>query len=131
MANEVSLDSFDHVGMVVKNAQATAESWTKLMGVGPWRFSPGGAALKLAHGKLGDVMFELLEPQEGQPSLWADFLQEHGEGLHHVCTKVADVEAAATKLEADGGTIMIKMFPHMAYVNIGGPGSVIMELLKT
>lgn len=131
MANEVSLDSFDHVGMVVKNAQATAESWTKLLGIGPWKFTPGGAALKLAHAKMGGVMFELLEPQEGQPSLWADFLASNGEGLHHVCTKVANVEAATTKLEEDGGTVMIKMFPHMSYVNIGGPGSVIMELLKS
>jgi len=126
----LTLDSFDHDGVVVKDAEATAKSWESKLGIGPWRFS-GGGPLKLAHAKVNTVMYELLEPVEGHKSLWADFLAEHGEGLHHICHKVADVDDAVAKLVEDGGTKMIHMPGAMAYVQIGGPGSIIIELLKS
>ena len=130
MASGVKMDSFDHIGIVVKDCEATVESWTSRLGIGPWRVSDVGF-LKVAQASLGPVQFELLQPVEGRPSLWADFLDAHGEGLHHVCSRVEDVDAAAAKLEAEGGKIMIATPGRMAYVEIGGPGSVIMELLKT
>lgn len=129
MATDVNLESFDHVGMVVKDAEATAKSWSALFGVGPWRFTPAGN-LKLAHVKMGSIQVELLEPLDDK-SLWAAFLAEHGEGLHHVCTRVADVDAAAAALEAEGAEIMISIPKAMAYVRTGGPGSIIMELLES
>ncbi len=130
MASGAMMDSFDHVGIVIKDVQATLESWQSKLGIGPWTVRDAGA-LKLAHASLGPVQFELLQPVEGKPSLWADFLNTHGEGLHHVSSRVADVDATAAKLEAEGGKIMIAIPGAMAYVDIGGPGSVIMELLKT
>ncbi|MEE8398435.1 MAG: VOC family protein [Desulfobacterales bacterium] len=129
MGSLVTLDSFDHTGVVVKDAEATAESWTQKLGAGPWRFTDAGA-LKLAHAQVGGIQYELLEPLEDQ-SLWAKFLAAQGEGLHHICHMVADVDDAVEKLKADGGTVMIAIPKAMAYVEIGGPGSVIIELLKT
>ena len=130
MASGVKLDLFDHIGHVVRDCEATMQSWSSLLGVEEWR-TGGGGALKLAWGTLGTVQVELLQPVEGRPSLWADFLKAHGEGLHHVCCRVEDVDAAAAKLVAEGGEVMVSMPGAMAYVNIGGPGSVILELLKT
>ena len=129
MASGVKLDSFDHIGHVVKDRDATMESWTKLFGV-EWRRVVDSGALKMATGALGSVDVELLEPTEDK-SLWAVFLKTHGEGLHHVCARVADVDAAVAKLVEEGGEVMISSPGAMAYVNIGGPGSVILELLKT
>ncbi len=129
MAGLITADSYNHTGVVVKDAEATAESYTKKLGAGPWKFTDAGQ-LKLAHGNVGEIQYELLEPLE-DTSLWAKFLAEHGEGLHHICHNVADVDEAAEKLEADGGTIMIRIPKAMAYVQIGGPGSIIIELLKT
>lgn len=125
----VTLDSFDHDGVVVKDAEATAKSWESKLGIGPWRFTDAGA-LKLAHAKVNTVMYELLEPLD-DTSLWAKFLAANGEGLHHICHKVADVDDAVAQLKEDGGTIMIHMPKAMAYVDIGGPGSIIIELLKS
>lgn len=129
MAGLITADSYNHTGVVVKDAEATAESYSKKLGAGPWKFTDAGQ-LKLAHGNVGEIQYELLEPLE-DTSLWAKFLAEHGEGLHHICHNVADVDEAATQLEADGGTIMIRIPKAMAYVQIGGPGSIIIELLKT
>ena len=130
MASGVKLDSFNHVGHVVKDRDATIEAWTSRLGIGPWTVRETGA-LKLAHATLGAIQFELLQPVEGRSSLWADFLDAHGEGLHHISGRVDDVDAAAAKLVAEGGEVMISRPGLMAYVNIGGPGSVILELLKT
>ncbi len=129
MGSIVTLDSYDHTGVVVKDAEATAASWSAQMGAGPWKFTDAGQ-LKLAHAMMGGVQYELLEPLE-ETSLWAKFLAETGEGLHHICHKVADVDDTAAKLEAEGGTIMIAIPKAMAYVNTGGPCPIIIELLKT
>ena len=128
-SHEFKLDSFDHIGLVVKDRDAAAESWSSLLGIGPWRMTEG-SVVKLAHASLGPVQFELIEPV-AEKSLWADFLNTHGEGLHHICARVGDVDAAVAKLVAEGGKVMISIPGAMAYVDIGGPGSVILELLKT
>lgn len=130
MESTVTLDTFDHIGVVVKDAKATSESWSAKLGITDWKFTDAGI-LKLAHAKIGPVQYELLEPVEGHESLWADFLESRGEGLHHICHTVADVDEAAAKLVEDGGNIMISNPKVFAYVEIGGPGSVILELLKT
>ncbi len=130
MASKVTLDTFDHMGVVVKDAKATAESWSSKLGISDWRFTDA-KILKLAHAKIGPVQYELLEPVEGHKSLWADFLEAHGEGLHHICHTVADIDEAAARLVEDGGKILVSTPKVFAYVEIGGPGSVILELLKT
>ena len=129
MTSAVKLDSFNHIGHVVKDRDATMESWTKLFGV-EWRRIVDSGALKMATGTLGSVDVELLEPTEDK-SLWAVFLKAHGEGLHHVATNVTDVDAAVEKLVAEGGEKLIGIPGAMAYVDTKGPGGVIMELLKT
>jgi len=125
----MTADSYNHTGVVVKDAEATAESYTKKLGAGPWRFTDAGQ-LKLAHGNVGEIQYELLEPLE-DTSLWAKFLADRGEGLHHISHNVADVDDATAKLAADGGTILIQIPKAMSYVQLGGPGSIIIELLKT
>ncbi len=130
MESAVKLDTFDHFGLVVKDIKAASESWSAKLGIANWKFTPGDI-VKLAHAKIGPVQYELIEPVEGKTSLWADFLETQGEGLHHICHTVADVDEAAAKLVEEGGTIMIAIPKWMAYVEIGGPGSVILELLRT
>ena len=127
---KVNLDSFDHVGVVVKDCDATIKSWSSLLGAGPFKITSGGSVLKLAHGLIAGVTFELLQPLEDK-SLWAKFLKDHGEGIHHICTRVPDVDAAVAALVAQGGKLLVGGPGTWAYVDIGGPGSIIMELLKT
>ena len=40
---------------------------------------------------VGDMGFELLQPLEG-PSIYRDWLDEHGEGLHHVAVMLHDFD---------------------------------------
>jgi len=130
MDSIVTLDTFDHIGVVVKDTKAASASWGAKIGIGDWRFTDG-PVVRLAHATIGTVQYELLAPVEGQESLWGDFLAERGEGLHHICHTVPDVDEAVDKLVADGGNVMIRTPKVFAYVEIGGPGSVILELLRT
>jgi len=129
MGSTIKLDSFDHIGLVVKNCEATVKSWSSLLGIEPWDIRDFGAN-KMAFATLGPVKFELIEPV-AQNTIWADFLNTQGEGLHHICGRVDDIDSAVAKLVAEGGEVMVSTPGAFAYVNIGGPGSVILELLKT
>lgn len=136
MAGLITFDSHHHTGIVVADADATAEAYNKKFGDAEWDFVPGGP-IRMANGTIGGIRYELLAPVDGQDSLWAAFLAEHGENLHHVAYNVADVDKAVEQLESDGGTIVeyngnpIRIPGWMAYMQIGGPGSIIVELLKT
>lgn len=130
MSSIIALDTFDHIGFVVEDAKAAAESWSAKLGISEWKFTDAGV-LTLAHARAGAAQYELLEPKAGTESLWAEFLKDKGEGLHHICHTVPDVEEARDKLVADGGWLMASPSKYFAYVKIGGPNSVILELLRT
>ncbi|MBE5808320.1 MAG: VOC family protein [Clostridiales bacterium] len=47
------------------------------------------------------LQIELIEPN-GEKSAWQDFLDEHGEGMHHLAFQVKDTDDKAAKLETAG-----------------------------
>jgi methylmalonyl-CoA/ethylmalonyl-CoA epimerase len=49
----------------------------------------------------GDSNLELLEPV-GDDSPVAKFIEKRGEGIHHICFRVDDIEAHLAKLKAEG-----------------------------
>jgi methylmalonyl-CoA/ethylmalonyl-CoA epimerase len=53
----------------------------------------------------GEGAIELLEPL-GEDSSVARFLEKNGEGLHHVCLAVGDIEAAMAQLRAAGARML-------------------------
>jgi len=55
----------------------------------------------------GESELELLEPlSEASPV--AKFLEKRGEGIHHICLEVADIEAALAQLAAQGAELIDK-----------------------
>ena len=56
---------------------------------------------KLAFFELGNIQLELIEPYGG-PSVWQDFLDETGGGIHHIAYHVDDMETAIEKCKAFG-----------------------------
>jgi len=106
------------VAVVVRNLRKTMEAYHKLMGWGPWsvyEHKPPVLHHTMLHGKevrysmLGaevhcdPIDFELLEPLDG-PSIYKEFLEERGEGLHHVSvvSPREDVHAALNEFRRQG-----------------------------
>jgi len=132
MANDkVELKSVDHIGIVVRDCDKVIESWSKLFGLGPWNFREmggGGVKLRVAFGYLGKIRIDLIQPVEGKV-LHSEFLEEHGEGLHHLGFYVDDVDKEAAKLVEKGAKVLINNPGNYIYLDTGGPGGVIYELM--
>jgi methylmalonyl-CoA/ethylmalonyl-CoA epimerase len=105
---------FVQIGVVVKDLDRTIKALTEIFGIGPFRTityppsdrkdikrtyysEPANYVVRQAFAELGPVELEILQPLEGQ-SIWADFLEEHGEGIHHIRFNVPDLEAAIEHL---------------------------------
>ncbi len=95
---------FKQVALVVEDLDEAVRRWAGLLGIGPWtayRLEPPRLKEMLYHGEevefsirhalawQGEMQFELVQPLAG-PSILADHLGEHGEGLHHIGKYVAD-----------------------------------------
>ena len=107
-----------HVGFVTKDADKTAESLS-LLGIGPWKsfeFAPTEETLTMGECKpfhlhiqwarlSGGLVLEVIEPVDGE-SLWAKFLEEHGEGLQHMAFIVSNFDEVVSNLEAQGGKVL-------------------------
>jgi len=106
------------VAVVVKDLRKTMESYHKVLGWGPWsvyEHKPPILHDTTLHGKqvsytmLGaevhcdPIDFEILEPLDG-PSIYKEFLEERGEGLHHVSvvSPREDVHAALDDFKKQG-----------------------------
>ena len=97
------------IAVVVSDLEKTMEQYTKLLGWGPWnvyRHEPPRLHHTVVRGQqtdytmlgaethVGDMGFELLQPLEG-PSIYKEWLEQHGEGLHHVAVMLHDFEESA------------------------------------
>jgi 4-hydroxyphenylpyruvate dioxygenase-like putative hemolysin len=95
-------------GIVVKDLQASMEHYWRTLGIGPWKvytYAPptlreamvrGRAveyAIRIAHAHAGSVQLELIQPLAG-PSIFAEYLEMKGEGLHHIQSRTEDIEGA-------------------------------------
>lgn len=52
--------------------------------------------------KMGAVEIELLQPLGDGPSIWRDFLNEHGPGIHHLGFRVADNAKTIQLMQSKG-----------------------------
>lgn len=131
------LETVDHIGIVVRDCEKVIETWERMFGIGPWTFTTntgtdaGGNPIdvRLAFAYLGDLEIELIQVVKGK-ILHSEFLEEHGEGLHHLGFFVDDVDREAAKLVTQGAKIIIQRPGQWIYLDSGGPGGVIFELMQ-
>jgi catechol 2,3-dioxygenase-like lactoylglutathione lyase family enzyme len=76
-----------------------AKKWVRMPGVhfGPdtctYRGRPADFVADISLSYAGDTQLELIAPVNGD-SIYTEFLDKAGPGLHHICVEVDDVEAA-------------------------------------
>jgi hypothetical protein len=107
---------FKQCAVVVEDLDAAVRMWTKHLGIGPWtgyrleaprlkemRYHGEEVEFSLRHALAwqGDMQFELVQPLSG-PSIFADQLADHGEGLNHVGKFVEDHRAAVAQAISAG-----------------------------
>lgn len=125
-----------HVGIAVRALEPAIERWTRGLG-----FTLESTetldmmGLRLAFLRSGDAVIELLEPM-GPDAVVAKFLEQRGEGIHHLSFLVDDMEGALAQAEA-AGLALIDRTPRegshgteIAFLHPSALGGVLVELCR-
>jgi methylmalonyl-CoA/ethylmalonyl-CoA epimerase len=92
--------SVAHIGIAVPSIRDALPFYRDVLGLAPGTPEHAdGATIVSLH--FGDVDVELLEPAEPSSPV-AKFLAKRGPGIHHICYRVADLDAALTRCRAAG-----------------------------
>ena len=104
------------VAIIVKDLDQTVENYWNMFGVGPWQFytyekplvrqmsyhgQPANYSMRIALANIGPLRIELIEVKEGD-SVYADFICEHGYGVHHFGLLVDDMQSALEEARSAG-----------------------------
>ncbi len=124
----------DHLGIAVGSLRAAREIYKTLGLTVSTEEIVEGEQVKVAMIPIGESRLELLEPTS-EDSTVAKFLAKRGQGLHHICLRVPDLEAAVEKLKRDGirlvsDEIKVGAGGHRyVFVHPSGAGGVLLELV--
>ena len=95
-------EGLDHVGIAVRDIEEALGFYAQGLGLELERVETvPEQGVRVAFLPLGDTEIELLEPL-GEEGPLARFLEKRGEGIHHLCIAVADIEATLADLAAQG-----------------------------
>ncbi len=133
------------VGIIVRDIERSARVYADILGLAVPEITVTDAEkfaheykgqktygrAKLAFLSLGQVQLELIQPVGG-PSIWWDFLEERGEGIHHLAFNVPKMEAALAYLGEKGLPLIQRggfEGGEYAYVDAAAGLGIIIELL--
>ena len=104
------------VGIIVRDIDQAAVDYAQFFGIdkpqarltdvyektgSEYRGSPSRARAKLAFMDFGSLQVELIEPDE-HPSTWREFLDQHGEGIHHIAFVIDGMKEKVATLTGKG-----------------------------
>ncbi|HQK42557.1 MAG TPA: methylmalonyl-CoA epimerase [Anaerolineaceae bacterium] len=90
----------NHVAIVVRDIDASLDFWVKAFGLRLDHVEDvPSQASKVAFLPLGESEVELVQPTSMDSGM-AAYLEKRGEGMHHLCIEVEDIDAALAHLKA-------------------------------
>jgi methylmalonyl-CoA/ethylmalonyl-CoA epimerase len=135
------------IGLIVQDIEKSAQAYSEIFGLPKpdvritdtvdvaktaYRGASTTARAKLAFFDMGQVSLELIEPVGG-PSTWQEFLDEKGEGVHHIAFRIKGTEQVVAYLEGKGIDVVQQGYytgGMYTYVDSTSPLSVVLELLE-
>jgi methylmalonyl-CoA/ethylmalonyl-CoA epimerase len=116
MTRVTPLKKIDQVCLVVKDLQKTIEHYWNDFGIGPWKIflfeepllremtikgKPAKYRILIGMCKMENIFFEVIQPLSGDTT-YQEFLEEKGEGLHHLGFIVDRLDEEMKKFERSG-----------------------------
>ena len=130
------IKKIDHIGIAVSSIESREKIYTDGFGIDVLKkvIVPEQGA-KIAIMNVGEVKVELVEPlTESSPI--AGFLKKKGEGIHHICFEVKDIDAEAQRLKKAGLTLIEGASPvgaggsRVLFIHPSSTGGVLFELIE-
>ncbi len=128
----------DHVAIIVRNIEQALSFYRDTLGILPSVIKEVPTEqVRIAFlplGGPGGSEIELIEPTNPTSSL-AKFLENRGEGLHHICLEVEDIDAALADMQAKGAPVLDQQ-PRLAaegwaiFLHPKGTNGVLLELVE-
>lgn len=131
----MTIKRIDHVAVVVENLAAALSVYRDALGlvVSKQETMPE-QDVKMAFLPSGDTEIELLEPIHPDSGI-GRYLARRGEGLHHICLEVDDLQATLAELKARGTQLIDETprrgaYGQVAFIHPKGAHGVLIELLQ-
>lgn len=128
----------DHVAIIVRSIEQALTFYHDTLGITPSEVREVPTEqVRIAFlplGGPGGSEIELIEPTTSDSSL-VKFLEKRGEGLHHICLEVDDIDAALQEMQQKGASVLDKQ-PRIAaegraiFLHPKGTNGVLLELLE-
>jgi methylmalonyl-CoA/ethylmalonyl-CoA epimerase len=128
----------DHVAILVHSIEQALAFYRDVLGILPGEIKEVPTEqVRIAFLPLGGPNgseIELIEPTVPDSNL-AKFLEKRGEGLHHICLEVDDIEVALQEMQERGAPVLDQE-PRVAaegraiFVHPKGTNGVLLELLE-
>ena len=100
-----------HIAVVVRDIDKAVEYYRSL-GIGKnareVEFPLSKPAIRAKFIEIGSVPIEFIQPIEGEPSIYKEFLDSKGEGVQHIAFGVGNFDEEEAKLTDQGVSIMAK-----------------------
>jgi methylmalonyl-CoA/ethylmalonyl-CoA epimerase len=104
----------DHIGIAVKDIEATEAKYKALLGEGCFhREVVGNQKVEVGFIKVGDIKLELVKALNEESAIHR-FIEKRGEGLHHLAYRVEDIYKALEILDEAGFRLIDKKPRHGA-----------------
>ncbi|MCA9743329.1 MAG: methylmalonyl-CoA epimerase [Deferribacteres bacterium] len=92
----------DHIGIAVSNLQAAVQKYQALFQKAPDHIEQiDNQRVNIAMFRVGEPSVELLEGTDDESPI-SQYIQKRGEGIHHICFDVDDLDAAIAAAEQSG-----------------------------
>lgn len=131
-------ERIDHVAIIVRNIEQALTFYRDTLGIVPRAIQDvPSEQVRIAFlplGGPGGSEIELIEPTTPDSSL-VKFLEKRGEGLHHICLEVEDIDAALQQMQERGAPVLDQQ-PRTAaegraiFLHPRGTHGVLLELLE-
>jgi len=125
----------DHIGIAVRDIQEALKVYQGALGLQLREIvEVPDQKVEVAFLPAGETSLELVRPTANDTGI-AKFLESRGEGIHHICLEVDDIEAALARLKANGVPLIDRTprqgaHGRVAFVHPKGMHGVLLELVE-
>lgn len=125
----------DHIGIVVHDINEALKTYRDALGLPLEEVAQvPDQAVEVAFLPLGESNLELVQPTTDNSGT-AKFLAKRGEGIHHICIEVPDIESALSRLKTHGVPLIDEaprqgVHGRVAFIHPKGAHGVLIELVE-